>query len=201
MFEAAARHPSTPTMGGAAPTVLVHININDLLAGRGAGWIDGIDGPLTPQQVDELICAGGYQPVLFGHTGTILNLGTSNRFFTTQQRRALAARDGGCIIPGCTVPPQHTQAHHVIPWNHGGPTDIGNAVLICNAAHSSIDTSGWNIQMRNGRPWIRGPLLFDPTQTWRPAGQNRAATPTEPPNWNTSVHQPTGLPSSPPTSV
>ncbi|TFB86650.1 HNH endonuclease signature motif containing protein, partial [Cryobacterium luteum] len=91
---------------------------------------------------------------------------------------------GGCVIPGCTVPPQHTQAHHVIPWNQGGPTDIGNAVLVCNAAHSSIDTSGWNIDMRNGRPWIRGPLLFDPTQTWRPAGQNRAATPTEKPNWN-----------------
>ncbi|TFD07702.1 hypothetical protein [Cryobacterium sp. TMT1-66-1] len=37
VFEAAARHPGTPTMGGAAPTVLVHINITDLLDGRGAG--------------------------------------------------------------------------------------------------------------------------------------------------------------------
>ncbi|WP_166789899.1 HNH endonuclease signature motif containing protein [Cryobacterium sp. TMT1-2-2] len=184
VFEAAARHPDTPTMGGAAPTVLVHININDLLDGRGAGWIDGIDGPLTPHQVDELICAGGYQPVLFGHTGTILHLGTSNRFFSAQQRRALAARDGGCVIPGCTVPPHLAQAHHVVPWQKGGPTDIDNAVLLCNAAHSSIDTSGWDIDIRDGRPWIRGPLLFDPTHTWRPAGQNRAATPAEKPNWN-----------------
>jgi hypothetical protein len=38
--------------------------------------------------------------------------------------------------------------------------------------------------MRDGRPWIRGPLIFDPTQTWRPARQNRAATPTEKPTWN-----------------
>ncbi|WP_166789807.1 HNH endonuclease signature motif containing protein [Cryobacterium sp. TMT1-2-2] len=184
VFEAAARHPDTPTMGGAAPTVLVHININDLLDGRGAGWIDGIDGPLTPNQVDELICAGGYQPILFGHNGTILHLGASNRFFTASQRRALAARDGGCVIPGCTVPPHLTQVHHVVPWRQGGLTDIDNAVLICNAAHSSIDTSGWDIDMRDGRPWIRGPLLFDPTQTWRPAGQNRAATPAEKPNWD-----------------
>ncbi|TFD11450.1 HNH endonuclease [Cryobacterium sp. TMT1-2-2] len=183
VFEAAARHPDTPTMGGAAPTVLVHININDLLDGRGAGWIDGIDGPLTPNQVDELICAGGYQPILFGHTGTILHLGTSNRFFSAQQRRALAARDGGCVIPGCTVPPHLAQAHHVVPWQKGGPTDIDNAVLLCNASHSSIDTSGWDIDMRDGRPWIRGPLLFDPTQTWRPTGQNRAAIPAEKPNW------------------
>ncbi|WP_158253328.1 HNH endonuclease signature motif containing protein [Cryobacterium sp. N19] len=183
VFEAAARHPGTPTMGGAAPTVLVHINITDLLAGRGAGWIDGIDGPLTPHQVDELICAGGYQPILFGHTGTILHLGTSNRFFTASQRRALAARDGGCVIPGCTVPPHLTQVHHVVPWRQGGLTDIDNAVLICNAAHSSIDTSGWDIDMRDGRPWIRGPLIFDPTHTWRPAGQNRAATAVEKPTW------------------
>ncbi len=184
VFEAAARQPGTPTMGGAAPTVLVHININDLLDGRGAGWIDGIDGPLTPSQVDELICAGGYQPVLFGHTGTILHLGTSNRFFSAQQRRVLAARDGGCVIPGCTVPPHLTQVHHVVPWRQGGPTDIDNAVLLCNAGHASIDTSGWDIDMRDGRPWIRGPLVFDPTQTWRPAGQNRAATPAEKPNWD-----------------
>ncbi|WP_104197432.1 HNH endonuclease signature motif containing protein [Cryobacterium sp. M15] len=184
VFEAAARHPGAPTLGGAAPTVLVHININDLLAGRGAGWIDGIDGPLTTTQVDELICAGGYQPVLFGHNGKILHLGTSNRFFTAQQRRALAARDGGCVIPGCTVPPQLTQVHHLKPWREGGRTDIDNAVLLCNAGHASIETSGWDIDMRDGRPWIRGPLVFDPTQTWRPAGQNRAATSVEKPTWD-----------------
>ncbi len=126
VFEAAARHPGAPTMGGAAPTVLVRININDLLTGRGAGWIGGIDGPLTTTQVDELICAGGYQPVLFGHNGKILHLGTSNRFFTAQQRRALAVRDGGCVIPGCTVPPQLTQVHHLKPWREGGRTDIDN---------------------------------------------------------------------------
>ncbi|WP_104081534.1 HNH endonuclease signature motif containing protein [Cryobacterium sp. Y11] len=183
VFEAAARQPGTPTMGGAAPTVLVHININDLLAGRGAGWIDGIDGPLTVKQVDELICAGGYQPILFGHNGKILHLGSTNRFFNATQRRALAARDGGCIIPGCTVPPQFTQVHHLKGWRQGGPTDIDNAVLLCNPAHASIETSGWDIDMKDGRPWVRGPLIFDPTQTWRPGGQNRAATPAEKPNW------------------
>ena len=45
VFEAAAGQPGTPTMGGAAPTVLVHIHIDDLLAGRGAGWNDGIGPP------------------------------------------------------------------------------------------------------------------------------------------------------------
>jgi hypothetical protein len=135
------------------------------------------------KQVDELICAGGYQPILFGHNGKILHLGSTNRFFNATQRRALAARDGGCIIPGCTVPPQFTQVHHLKGWRQGGPTDIDNAVLLCNLAHASIETSGWDIDMKDGRPWVRGPLIFDPTQTWRPGGQNRAATPAEKPNW------------------
>jgi len=37
IFESAARDPQTPTMGGAAPTVTVHINAADLEHGRGVG--------------------------------------------------------------------------------------------------------------------------------------------------------------------
>ncbi|TFD60661.1 HNH endonuclease [Cryobacterium sp. Hh7] len=113
--------------------------------------------------LEHVARAGGYQPVLFGHQGQVVHLGPTNRFFTTTQRRALAARDGGCVIPGCTVPPHLTQAHHVIAWSKGGLTNIDNVVLICNAGHASIETSGWDIDMRHGRPWVRGPLIFDPT--------------------------------------
>jgi hypothetical protein len=37
IFETTARDPQTPTMGGAAPTVTVHINAADLEHGRGVG--------------------------------------------------------------------------------------------------------------------------------------------------------------------
>ncbi|TFB73656.1 DUF222 domain-containing protein, partial [Cryobacterium glaciale] len=40
VFESAARDPKTPTMGGAAPTVMIHINATDLDNERGVGWID-----------------------------------------------------------------------------------------------------------------------------------------------------------------
>jgi hypothetical protein len=40
-----------------------------------------------------------------------LALGRSQRTATTAQRRALATRDRGCIIPGCPIPAEATQVH------------------------------------------------------------------------------------------
>ncbi|WP_166791496.1 HNH endonuclease signature motif containing protein [Cryobacterium sp. Hh38] len=126
ILEAAARDPKTPTMGGAAPTVMVHINAVDLDQGRGVGWIDGIEAPVSFRRVQELICAGGYQQALFGENGDVLYLGDKIRCFTAKQRAAIAARDGGCIIPGCTIPARWTEVHHVLPWHEGGLTNIDN---------------------------------------------------------------------------
>ena len=45
LFVAGARDPDASTIGGAAPTVMVHVNAADLETGRGVGWIDGLDAP------------------------------------------------------------------------------------------------------------------------------------------------------------
>ncbi|WP_166806323.1 HNH endonuclease signature motif containing protein [Cryobacterium serini] len=185
IFESAARDPHTPTMGGAAPTVMVHINAVDLEQGRGVGWIDGVEAPISFRRVSELICAGGYQQVLLGENGDVLCLGDKVRCFSTKQRAAIAARDEGCVIPGCTIPARWCEVHHVIPWQQNGPTNIDNGTLLCWYHHHTIDTAGWKIRMVRGRPQIRGPLLWDPTQTWRPAHSHRANIPSADPPWRT----------------
>jgi hypothetical protein len=48
---------------------------------------------------------------------------------------------------------------------------------LCWYHHHTIDTAGWTIRMVQGRPQIRGPLPWDPSQTWRPAHTHRANTP------------------------
>nr|WP_236629110.1 hypothetical protein [Cryobacterium roopkundense] len=48
--------------------------------------------------------------------------------------------------------------------------------MLCWYHHATIDTSGWQIRMVRGRPEVRGPVLFDPTRTWRPAATHRANT-------------------------
>ncbi|TFB92026.1 DUF222 domain-containing protein, partial [Cryobacterium sp. HLT2-28] len=47
VLDRASRDPGTPTLGGAAPTVLVHVNAADLQAGTGVGWIDGVPAPIN----------------------------------------------------------------------------------------------------------------------------------------------------------
>jgi hypothetical protein len=47
--------------------------------------------------------------------GVPLDMGRHVRLATAAQRRALAARDGGCVFPGCTLPPQWCDAHHLDP--------------------------------------------------------------------------------------
>ncbi len=173
LLEAAARDPKGPTMGGAAPTVMVHVNATDLADGRGVGWIDGVEAPVSLRTVDRLICAGGYQKILFGTDGQILHLGGKERFFSSQQRRAIAARDGGCIIPGCPVTAAWAEVHHVIPWQHNGPTDVDNGVLLCFYHHATIDTSGWEIRMVNGVPQVRAPRWIEPSRSWRDTARHR----------------------------
>ena len=126
VFQAAARDPKTPTMGGAAPIVMIHVNATDLNAGRGVGWIDGVEAPVSMRRVKETICSRGAQKIIFGDNGDVLYLGDKVRCFTPKQRAAIAARDGGCIIPGCTIPARWTEVHHVLPAGKGGPTNVDN---------------------------------------------------------------------------
>ena len=164
-------------MGGAAPTVVVHVNAADLKSGSGVGWVDGVEAPISLRNVRQKMCAGGYQEVFLGIDGEVLRLGEKKRFFTPAQRRAIVARDGGCVIPGCKVAAAWCEVHHVVPWQHHGKTDILNGACLCWYHHHTIDTSGWEIRMVRGRPEVRGPVLFDPTRTWRRAASHRANTP------------------------
>ncbi|WP_460578339.1 HNH endonuclease signature motif containing protein, partial [Glaciibacter psychrotolerans] len=176
MFTQLAQADSTPSIGGAPPTVVVHVNVNDIEAGRGVGWIDGVDAPISLRTVDQMMCAGGTQTVLFGPNGEVLTLTDPQRLFNRAQRRAILARDGGCGVPGCDAPAQWLEFHHVIPWSTGGVTEVDNGVALCWRHHHTIETSGWEILMVNGRPQVKAPAWIDPTRTWRDANRHRTDT-------------------------
>ncbi|MFD4421725.1 DUF222 domain-containing protein [Agromyces sp. NPDC058484] len=169
IIDTAARSGEHPTIGGAAPTVLVSVRASDLESGRGAAHADGVELPVSLRTARHMMCTGGIQTVVLDDTGRILQLGSPERCFTAHQRRAIALRDGGCIIPGCTVPSAWTEIHHVVPDADGGPTHTDNGVLVCWFHHRTIDTSGWGIRMRRGVPEIRPPVWLDPGGTWRTA--------------------------------
>ncbi|MDN4642114.1 DUF222 domain-containing protein [Agreia sp. PsM10] len=181
LLELAATSPTASLLNGAAPTVNVHVTLDDLQTGHGAAWIDGSTEPIPISTVDQLRCHGGTITTLFGKHGEILHHGKTKRLATRRQRRALAARDGRCVIPGCAAPPSRCQAHHVTPWvseNYPpGRTDIDNLVLLCPFHHATIHTSAWQLVMIHGRPHVKPPSWQDTHRTPRPAGQQRTGRP------------------------
>jgi hypothetical protein len=74
-----------------------------------------------------------------------LAVGRTARTATPAQRRALAARDKGCIIPGCGIPAEACQSHHVEDWAAGGNTDLPSLALLCWAHHRQVDLGMWTI--------------------------------------------------------
>ncbi|WP_157439230.1 HNH endonuclease signature motif containing protein [Agreia sp. Leaf244] len=181
LLELAATSPTASLLNGAAPTVNVHVTLDDLQSGHGAAWIDGTSEPIPISTVDQLRCHGDTITTLFGQHGEVLHHGKTKRLATRRQRRALAARDGGCVIPGCTAPPSRCQAHHVTPWVSEdyppGRTDIDNLALLCPFHHATIHTSAWQLVMIHGRPHVRPPSWQDPNRSPRPAGHQRTGRP------------------------
>jgi hypothetical protein len=104
---------------------------------RGAGVADN-DAVLSPGTVRRLACEAAIIPMVLGSPSQVLDLGYGERYFTPAQRVALARRDQGCSFPGCTVPPQWCEAHHVRHWLHGGETDICNGALLCGRHHTVV---------------------------------------------------------------
>lgn len=163
----AAASGQLPTIGGAAPTLVVSVRDADLVDGRGWAHIEGSDEPVSVAAARWAACTGAVQRVTLSSAGRVLRLGTEERVFNRHQRRAIALRDGGCIIPGCGVPAAWCEIHHVDEHARGGPTHTDNGVLLCWFHHRFLDRSGWGIRMNLGVPEVQAPNWIDAKRRWR----------------------------------
>jgi Domain of unknown function (DUF222) len=101
-------------------------------------------GPGLPDRVvQRLLCDGRIRTVVHDgaviHDGgsNVLDVGRSHRLVTDRQYRALLVRQHGhCAHPGCPNT-KNLHAHHRIHWIHGGRTDLGNLLLLCERHHVS----------------------------------------------------------------
>ncbi|RII40839.1 HNH endonuclease, partial [Galactobacter valiniphilus] len=132
--------------GGWWPQGIHQISLNALGVPDPDAMIDlrfarvGGDGtPVPLRAVVHLLCDAAIQVMLTDPAGVPLKLGRAQRLFTREQRRILIARDHHCRAPGCDIPGQWCEVHHVIPWQDGGKTNITNAILLCNFHHHEID--------------------------------------------------------------
>jgi hypothetical protein len=84
-------------------------------------------------------------PALGGARAEPLDVGRATRVVAPAQRTALTVRDGGCRFPRCDRPVAWCDAHHLRHWLHGGPTDLGNLLLLCRAHHHAVHEGGWRL--------------------------------------------------------
>ncbi|MFB8387135.1 DUF222 domain-containing protein [Microbacterium sp. NPDC055910] len=170
----AARSTESPSIGGAAPALLVTISAAELEAENGVAFVDGTDQHLPAAVARRIACSHGTQRVVLSDDGRIIELGSPQRVFTGHQRRAITVRDGNCIIPGCHVPAVWCEVHHTIEHSRGGPTHVDFGVLLCWHHHRTLETSGWRVRMVDGIPEVKAPRHIDPLQLWRPVRRSAA---------------------------
>ena len=169
----AARSGDLPTIGGAAPTLIVMGRAEDLAADTGWATIEGCDEPVSPAVARHVGCAGVIQRVTLArerpdrparHRGTPLQPAPAPRVRAPRRRlhHPRLPRTRG-MVRGA---PRHRP-------RQGGPTHTDNGVLLCWAHHRFIDTGPWRIRMNHGVPEVQAPLWLDPTGRWRPVTKSR----------------------------
>jgi hypothetical protein len=123
------------------PHVSVVVDWERYEHGHGGTFTDGT--PASPATIRRVLCDAEVNRVVVAGRSTIIDYGTTTRLFSDAQLNALVLRDRHCRHPGCDRPPWWCEAHHVIPFEAGGPTDVGNGVLKCSRHHHIGHLPGW----------------------------------------------------------
>ncbi len=126
------------------------------------GFIEGQADPISIESVERLVCSGSTVTIRVDAAGQPLDLGREHRLHNRIQRIALAARDGGCRMPGCDRPPSWCEAHHVKHWgrDHGG-TSVKDGILLCRHHHLLVHNNGWGIERSGADHWLIPPASVD----------------------------------------
>jgi hypothetical protein len=125
-------------------TVVVHARLDGLLSGRGGCELEG-GAAIHPETARRLACTARVQMVFEDEGGQPVRLGRMTREPPPWMLRQLRYRDHECRFSGCGAR-QFLQAHHIVWWEHGGPTDLDHLLLICTFHHKLVHEYGWAVR-------------------------------------------------------
>ncbi|TDW69637.1 HNH endonuclease [Kribbella pratensis] len=146
---------------GAKATITVTIDWQDLKAATADAIGDAVYGDgLSAAVVRRMACDARVVPLVLGSNSEPLDVGRSERFVTRAMRRALNARDRGCVV--CGAPPIQCDAHHLVSWIDGGETKIANLALLCRRHHIDVHGGDWTITITDGIVRVSRPHWADP---------------------------------------
>jgi hypothetical protein len=128
------------------PHLQVTTTFETLLSAAGAPAADlDLSIPISAKAVERIACDCNVTRILLGTDSAVIDVGRSRRVISPATRRALQARDKGCIWPGCDRPARWASGHHLVHWANGGATNLSNLVLLCARHHWMVHEGGWQI--------------------------------------------------------
>ena len=92
----------------------------------------------------------------------VLDLGRLTPVVSDALRTAVKVRDRHGQHPGCRAPAKWCDVHHIAHWTPGGPTDMGNLVLLCRRHHVDHHEGGWRISRATDGTIIATPSVTRP---------------------------------------
>ncbi|MXW62401.1 MAG: DUF222 domain-containing protein [Acidimicrobiaceae bacterium] len=141
-FVALTTNPSRRGPGSARAQLTVVTDVERLRGDDPAGTAEIVGGEALPQTVlERLMCMATVTGVVFDGKGQPVWVGRDHRHATEAQVKAIIARDRHCT--GCAAGADRCEIHHIVPWEHGGRTDIDNMCLACSACHHNIHDRGY----------------------------------------------------------
>lgn len=119
-----------------AATVIVDARLAAPTAGE-AG-VEVLNGSrLGRQALEAILCGDRTEVIGIAADGTPLGIGTTSATIPPKLRRFVMARDGGCVVDGCTST-YRLQVHHKVPASLGGPTEAWNLGTFCWHHHQTV---------------------------------------------------------------
>ena len=152
--------PKLGAHNGLPVSVIASTTLKELTTVTGHAVTGG--GTLLP--IPDLIRmarhANHYLAVFDDHSNRPLYLGRTRRIASPDQRVVLYAKDRGCTHPGCDVPGDWSEVHHIDDWATGGTTDIDKLTFACKPHHKLLET-GWRTRKLSdgSTEWIPPPHL------------------------------------------
>lgn len=123
--------------------LVVHLPVEAIAGAGGAATTDG--EALSTETLLRLLCDCRWHPVVDGPGGVCAGVGRTSRVIPAWLRRVVRWRDRTCRFPGCARA-HWIDAHHLLHWANGGPTDAANLLSLCGYHHRLVHNAGWAVE-------------------------------------------------------
>ena len=143
-FIALVTNPTRRGPGSARMQLTAVVDVERLRGDNPTGVAEIVSGAALPQCVlEHMMCVSTITGMIFDGEGQPLWVGRDRRFPTDAQIKAIIARDRHCT--GCAADAERCEIHHIVPWEHGGLTDIDKMCLACPCCHHNIHDRGYTV--------------------------------------------------------